>query len=87
MDYFEMLKPMVTGLVRHILTFVGTWLVTTGLLTEEQSGNLVLGLAALIISLVSMLISKYWQEKKVEVALEMPANSSKEKLAQELKLK
>ncbi len=84
---FDTLKPIITGLLRHLLTGVGSLLVTYGGLTPDQSTAFIGGLAMLIVSAVSLVISKYLQEKKVETALELPANSSKEKLAQEMKLK
>lgn len=39
MDYFT--KARVTGLVRHLLTFGGGWMVATGLIDEATSIELV----------------------------------------------
>jgi len=77
---FETLKTIIAGLLRTLITPLTAYLVSQGYLGDSEAVNLTAILASLIVAVAWSVISKLVAAKTVEVALELPANSSKETL-------
>ncbi len=77
---FEIIKNAIAGVIRTLLTPVVTYLVANGYLGDSQAVQLTAILASLAVAVLWSVVSKLLAAKQVEVALELPANSSKETL-------
>lgn len=77
---FEIIKNAVAGVIRTLLTPVVAYLVSQGYLGDSEAVQLTAILASLVVAVLWSVISKLIAAKEVEVALELPANSSKETL-------
>lgn len=84
---FEVIKNAIAGVIRTLLTPVVTYLVANGYLGDSEAVQLTAILASLAVAVFWSVISKLLAAKQVEVALELPANSSKETLKDVLKTK
>jgi len=80
------LKRMAVTAVRHGLTALGVYLVSKGYTTDADWSSIALDLSPLVISLVWSVLEKAHADKKVDVALQMPAGSSPDNLAQAMKV-
>ena len=75
----------ISAIVRHILTAIGTWLVTSGYLQSGQTEQFI-GAGLFIVSFVWSLYNKFTTEKAIDTALELKAGSSRDALNKEMKL-
>lgn len=76
----DVIKGYLAGLLRIVLGSALTYAIAKGYLTDESAGQLVLIIAGALVVLGTSLFSKIRADNKVQVALELPANSSKAKL-------
>jgi ABC-type bacteriocin/lantibiotic exporter with double-glycine peptidase domain len=72
----EMFIQYLTSLLRSIATPAITYLVAAGYLTDSQTTAAIVIIATVVVNVVWSLANKYFFNKKVEKALELPANSS-----------
>ena len=82
---FEVIKGIIAGFIRTLLTPVIAYLAANGYLGESDATKLVAIIASLVVAVVWSVFSKLLANKKVEVALELPGGSSKSKLEDVLK--
>ena len=75
----------VSAMVRHILTAIGTYLVTSGYLQAEQTEQFI-GAGLFVVSFVWSLYNKFTTEKAINTALDMKAGSTRDALNKEMKL-
>jgi len=73
-------REYIESLIRTLLTPLVGWLAVNGYVSESQSVQLTAIIVSLLVSIVWSFTNKYWWKKKVETALELPQNSSLEKL-------
>lgn len=73
----DVIKGWIASLIRMAGAGTIAWLIAHGYLTTETAGQAIVIIAGAVALLVSSLISKIWQSKKVDAALKLPANSSK----------
>ena len=81
-----MSMEFIWAIIRHILAAIGTSLATNGYLSESQ-GQGFGGAILAVIMLGWSIYQKATQQKEVDVALQLPPNTSREQLAKELKLR
>lgn len=81
------IKQLLFLAVRIFGTALVTWLASTGKISEDAATNVIVGVAAALIAAIWSLFNKMRAAKKVEVALDLPAGSSKAKLKSEMKTK
>lgn len=77
---FNLIQPIVYGLLRALLASLGGLLVSRGIMDEGTATGFVGGLLVLAMVMISSVWSKFTAQQREEVALEMPAGSSQEKL-------
>lgn len=80
----ELLKPLLNRILVPVIISLLVFLVGKGWLTGEESEQIAAAVALLVVNVVIGLLQKYIQSKKVETALELPANSTKAKLKKEI---
>lgn len=80
----ELLKPLLNRILLPLLISGLVFLVGKGWITNQESEQIAAAIALLIVNVAVGLLQKYIQSKKVETALELPANSSKSKLKKEI---
>lgn len=76
----EMFYQYAASLIRAVGTPVIVWLTAHGYLTESETASAVLIVATLLVNIVWSFANKFIFNKKVEIALDLPAGSSQEKL-------
>ena len=76
----EFLKQALLQLIRWVAAPAIAWLAQASGVTEDTASAVLVGAAAGGIMFLWGLANKWRAEKKVEVALELPAGSSKETL-------
>lgn len=76
----DVIKGYLAGLLRLVLGSALTYAIAKGYLTAESAEQLVFIIAGVLVVLGTSLFSKIRADKKVEVALTLPAGSSKAKL-------
>lgn len=81
----DVIKGIIAGWLRTLLTPVIAYIAAQGWLGESDAVKLVAIAASLVVAIAWSFISKLWQNDKVLTALEMPPGSSKEKLMAEMK--
>lgn len=81
---FDLIKPLLNRILLPTLLSVLVFFVGKGWLTSAESEQIAAAVALLIVNVGIGLLQKYNQSKKVETALELPANSSKDKLKKEI---
>lgn len=80
----DLLKPLLNRILLPTILSLLVFLVGKGWLTSAESEQVAAAATLLIANIVIGLLQKYIQSKKVETALELPANSSKDKLKKEI---
>lgn len=76
----DVLKSWLSSIIRIGLASVWTWMVSHGYMSQDQTAQAIAILAGIAAVLVSALIGKIWTQKKIDTALKLPANTSKETL-------
>ena len=74
-----LLSEFLGALLRWLLTGVGMWLMTHGVITADQSTRFLEGAVVAILTLAWSLFQKYRARLKFLAALELPAGSGEEK--------
>jgi hypothetical protein len=80
------LKRLLKSGVRAGLVALGSWLVTHGYASDQEAATLVTDLLPIVFALVWSAYEAAHVEKKIEVALQMPAGSSRESLSKVMKI-
>jgi len=83
----DVIKGYLAGVLRIVLGSAITWAIAKGYLTTESAEQVIVIVAGVLVVLGMSLFSKIRANNKVEVALELPANSSKSRLEDVLKNK
>jgi hypothetical protein len=78
---YPIFKAVVGSLVRHLLTALGTVLVTKGLWTEDEATNFTAAGAVFLVGLGWALYQKYATHSKLLDALDLPGGSTLRDLA------
>lgn len=81
---YDLIKNLLNQILVPTILSLLLFLVGKGWLTSQESEQIATAVALLVVNVVIGLMQKYIQSKKVETALEMPANSSKAKLKKEI---
>lgn len=81
------IKQLLFLAVRLLGSAAVTWLAATGQISEDQATNVIVGVLAVVIAMVWSIFNKLRYGKKIDVALDLPAGSSKKTLDKEMKLK
>ena len=76
----EFAKTALTSLIRHLIGFVGAYLVSQGFVDSSTSESFVLGVSGVIVSVVWSLADKWFANKNLDKALKLPSNSTREYL-------
>lgn len=76
----EFVQSALGALVRHLIGFVGAYLVASGYVDSATSESFVVGVSAVIVSVVWSLINKWFSDKKLDKALALPSNSTRSDL-------
>jgi uncharacterized membrane protein YeaQ/YmgE (transglycosylase-associated protein family) len=85
-DTANLVKGIIGSLVRAALGGFTVWLATHGLITESQSGALLEAAVVGAITVVWAIWRKYSIQKRIAVALALPANASPEQLDNAVKI-
>ena len=80
----DLLKPLLNRILLPTLLSLLVFFVGKGWLTGEESEQIAAAATLLVVNIAVGLLQKFIQSKKVETALELPANSSKDKLKKEI---
>ena len=75
----------VSAIVRHLLSALGGFLVTSGWLQNGQLEQFI-GAGLFIVSFVWSIVNKWRADKAIDTALELKAGSSRDALNKEMKL-
>jgi hypothetical protein len=81
---FDLLKPLLNRIVLPAAISVLVFFVGKGWITNQESEQIGAAVTLLAVNVAIGLMQKFIQSKKVETALELPANSSKAKLKKEI---
>ncbi len=81
---FDLLKPLLNRIVLPASISVLVFFVGKGWITNQESEQIGAAVTLLAVNVAIGLMQKFIQSKKVETALELPANSSKAKLKKEI---
>jgi accessory gene regulator protein AgrB len=81
---FELLKPLLNRIILPTLISLLVFFVGKGWLTNQESEQIAAAVTLLLVNVAIGLLQKFIQSQKVQTALELPANSSKEKLKKEI---
>lgn len=76
----DMIRQYVATILRNLAAPLIVWLASTGYISNSEATNLIVAAIAVVLSLAWGLGNKYVWGRKVETALELPANSSPERL-------
>jgi hypothetical protein len=74
------LKQYIFAAVRMFGTVAVVWLAAKAQISETEATNVIVAVVTVAIGLIWSFVNKWRNGEKVEVALELPAGSSKEKL-------
>lgn len=80
----SLLTSILMGLLRYVLAGVTGWMITNSIATEEQTMQLIAGLAGAIVLVVSLVWVKYRDRVLVLTALKLPARSTPTDLVDEV---
>jgi hypothetical protein len=80
----ELLKPLLNRILLPALLSALVFFVGKGWISSEESNQIAAAGTLLLVNVAIGLLQKFIQSKKVETALELPANSSKDKLKKEI---
>lgn len=76
----SMLREYLTTMLRNLLAPVIVYAVSAGYITEDAATGFVVAVVAVVVSVVWGLGNKYLWARRVDTALELPANSSPSRL-------
>ena len=86
-DYANLFKGIIGSVVRAALGGFTVWLAQHGLITESQGGALVEAAIVGAITVVWAVWRKYSIQKRISMALELPAGATPKQLDQAVNLK
>ena len=73
-----LLQQFLGAILRHVLTFVGAWFVSVGILKPEQVDEMIAGLIVFLLTLAWSLYSKYRAKQVENTRAAMPAGATLE---------
>jgi hypothetical protein len=80
----ELIKPLLNRILLPALISLLVFFVGKGWITNQESEQIAAAATLLLVNVAIGLLQKFIQSKKVETALELPANSSRAKLKKEI---
>lgn len=71
-----LLQQFIGAILRHVLTFIGAWFVTQGILKPAQVDEMIAGAIVFILALLWSLYSKYRAKQIENTRAAMPAGAT-----------
>ncbi|HEV7646307.1 MAG TPA: hypothetical protein VGO50_20400 [Pyrinomonadaceae bacterium] len=81
---FDLLKQLLNRVLVPAIISLLVFFVGKGWLTNQESEQIAVAVTLLLVNVAIGLLQKFIQSQKVQTALELPANSSKDKLKKEI---
>jgi hypothetical protein len=81
---YDLIKQLLNRVLLPAILSVLVFLVGKGWITSEESNQIAAAVTLLVVNVAIGLTQKFIQTQKVQTALELPANSSKDKLKKEI---
>jgi hypothetical protein len=81
---FDLIKQLLNRVLVPAIISLLVFFVGKGWITSEESNQIAAAVTLLVVNVAIGLLQKFIQSQKVQTALELPANSSKEKLKSEI---
>jgi hypothetical protein len=81
---FDLIKQLLNRVLLPAVLGLLVFFVGKGWITNEESQQAAAAVTLLVVNVAIGLLQKYVQSQKVQTALELPANSSKDKLKKEV---
>ena len=81
---FDLLKQLLNRVLVPAIISLLVFFVGKGWLTNQESEQIAAAVTLLLVNVAIGLLQKFIQSQKVQTALELPANSSKDKLKKEI---
>ena len=72
----QIVQNMIGAAIRWLLTMVGTWLVTAGVLQSGSQTEWIAGASAIVLALVWGLYQKFVAGRLLKTAMAMPAGAT-----------
>jgi len=80
----DLIKPLLNRILLPAIISLLVFLVGKGWITNQESEQIAAAGTLLLVNIAIGLLQKFIQTTKVQTALELPANSSKDKLKKEI---
>jgi hypothetical protein len=81
---FDLLKQLLNRVLVPAIISLLVFFVGKGWITNQESEQVAAAVTLLLVNVAIGLLQKFIQSQKVQTALELPANSSKDKLKKEI---